>query len=94
MPAAICAALLPTMPPPNISTFAGFTPGTPPNNIPFPPCGRSKKRAPSWVAILPATSLIGINKGNEWSAFSTVSYARQTDPFSIIASVSSLSEAK
>ena len=73
IPAAICAALLPTTPPPKINTLAGLTPGTPPKRIPFPPCGFSRKRAPSWIDIRPATSLMGINKGNEWSASSTVS---------------------
>lgn len=33
-PAAILAALNPTIPPPNTRTFAGLTPGTPPNKIP------------------------------------------------------------
>ena len=41
------AQVLPTIPPPRINTLAGFTPGTPPRRIPFPPCGFSKKRAPS-----------------------------------------------
>ena len=34
---AIKAALVPTMPPPNTSTLAGLTPGTPPSKIPRPP---------------------------------------------------------
>ena len=36
-PAAILAALIPTTPPPMISTLAGATPGTPPSSIPRPP---------------------------------------------------------
>ena len=41
-PAAIQAAWVPTIPPPRISTFAGSTPGTPPNKIPLPPSGFSR----------------------------------------------------
>ena len=41
-PAAILAACVPTIPPPIIKTSAGFTPGTPPNNFPFPPNGLPK----------------------------------------------------
>ena len=36
-PAAILAALIPTMPPPMMSTSAGQTPGTPPMRRPPPP---------------------------------------------------------
>ena len=39
MPSAILAALVPTMPPPRITTFAGATPGTPPSRMPRPPFG-------------------------------------------------------
>ena len=41
-PAAIFAACVPTIPPPITNTSAGFTPGTPPNNFPFPPNGLPK----------------------------------------------------
>jgi hypothetical protein len=37
MPTAILAELVPTVPPPIITTSAGSTPGTPPSKIPFPP---------------------------------------------------------
>ncbi len=40
MPSAIFAALVPTMPPPRITTLAGATPGTPPSRMPRPPVGR------------------------------------------------------
>jgi len=40
IPTAIFAALVPTMPPPRITTFAGATPGTPPRRMPRPPLGR------------------------------------------------------
>ena len=46
-PAAILAACIPTMPPPKTITFAGSTPGTPPNKIPLPFEGFSKYFAPS-----------------------------------------------
>ncbi len=46
-PAAILAACVPTIPPPKIKTLPGGTPGTPPNNTPFPPCGFSRYLAPS-----------------------------------------------
>ena len=54
-PAAILAAWVPTIPPPNTNTLAGATPGTPPRRIPLPPMGFSRYLAPSWMAILPAT---------------------------------------
>ena len=47
MPAAIHAALYPTLPAPITTTFAGRTPGAPPINTPRPPCGRSRKCAPA-----------------------------------------------
>jgi len=62
--AAIKAALWPTTPPPKTNTLPGFTPGTPPSNTPLPPCGFSRKRAPSCTDMRPATSLIGIKRGN------------------------------
>ena len=37
MPAATLAALVPTVPPPTTTTFAGATPGTPPISTPLPP---------------------------------------------------------
>src|SRR4051795_4900668 len=56
MPIAMNAAFWPTTPPPMIITVAAATPGTPPSSTPRPPRGRSRKNAPAWVAILPATS--------------------------------------
>ena len=46
-PAATFAAFAPTIPPPRIVIWAGATPGTPPNRIPRPICGRSRYLAPS-----------------------------------------------
>ena len=73
IPIAIEAALKPTAPPPITITLAAATPGTPPSRIPRPPSGFSRKKAPAWVAILPATSLIGASSGSRPSASSTVS---------------------
>ena len=63
MPIAISAAVSPTTPPPMTITFPAATPGTPPSSSPRPPNGFSNMNAPAWVAILPATSLIGANNG-------------------------------
>ena len=73
MPIAMKAAFWPTTPPPMIITVAAATPGTPPSSTPRPPSGRSRKNAPAWVAILPATSLIGASSGSRPRASSTVS---------------------
>ena len=64
MPIAMNAAFIPTAPPPITITVAAATPGTPPSRIPRPPSGFSRKKAPAWVAILPATSLIGASSGS------------------------------
>ena len=73
MPMAMKAAFMPTTPPPMMSTVAAATPGTPPSRIPRPPIGFSSMKAPAWVAILPATSLIGASRGKRPRASSTVS---------------------
>ena len=73
MPIAIRAAFMPTTPPPITSTVAAATPGTPPSRMPRPPSGFSSMNAPAWVAILPATSLIGASRGRRPLASSTVS---------------------
>ena len=73
MPIAMKAAFIPTAPPPMIITLAEATPGTPPSRMPRPPSGFSSMNAPAWVAILPATSLIGASNGNRPCASSTVS---------------------
>ena len=73
MPIAMNAAFRPTTPPPMIITVAGATPGTPPSRMPRPPSGFSSMNAPAWVAILPATSLIGASSGRRPCSSSTVS---------------------
>ena len=73
IPTAILAELMPTTPPPIITTCAGSTPGTPPNKTPCPPCGFSRKRAPTCTAMRPATSLIGVSRGKLRSGSCTVS---------------------
>ncbi|MCY1183233.1 hypothetical protein D9M73_238390 [compost metagenome] len=73
MPTAIFAAFVPAIPPPITVTFPRCTPDTPPSKIPLPAWFLSKNCAPICVAILPATSLIGVNKGNEPFANCTVS---------------------
>ena len=73
MPMAMKAAFCPTTPPPITSTVAAATPGTPPSRTPRPPIGFSRKNAPAWVAILPATSDIGASSGSRPLASSTVS---------------------
>ena len=73
IPMAMNAAFIPTTPPPMITTVAEATPGTPPRSTPLPPSGRSSMNAPAWVAILPATSLIGASSGRRPRVSSTVS---------------------
>ena len=75
MPTATLAALVPTVPPPMMTTFAGGTPVTPPSRTPRPPLFFCRCVAPAWMASLPATSLIGKSSG--WAPFgsSTVSKA-------------------
>ena len=72
-PAAILAAFTPTTPPPRMSTFPGRTPGTPPRRTPAPPECRSRYLAPSWTAIRPATSDMGVRRGSSPVGSSTVS---------------------
>ena len=64
MPAAIQAAFQPTLPAPSTTTRAGRTPGAPPSSTPRPPLCRSRKWAPIWGAIRPATSLMGASSGS------------------------------
>ena len=73
MPWAIHAAFQPTLPAPRITTRAGLTPGTPPSRTPRPPLVRSRKWAPTWVAMRPATSLMGASNGSAPSGSCTVS---------------------
>ena len=73
MPIAISAAFRPTTPPPMTMTLPAATPGTPPSSSPRPPSGFSSMNAPAWVAILPATSLIGASSGSRPRASLTVS---------------------
>ena len=63
MPMAMRAALRPTTPPPSTTTFAGFTPGTPPSSTPAPPWAFSSACAPAWMDMRPATSDIGASSG-------------------------------
>ena len=73
MPKAIKAALVPATPPPRITTLAAETPGTPDNSTPRPPFSFSRQRAPTWGAMRPATSDIGVNSGSAPCALVTVS---------------------
>ena len=73
MPIAMKAAFMPTTPPPITITVAAATPGTPPSRMPRPPSGRSRMKAPAWVATLPAISLIGASSGSRPRLSSTVS---------------------
>ena len=57
------AALMPATPPPSTVTFAGATPATPPSSMPRPPCSISRQWAPAWMAMRPATSLMGASSG-------------------------------
>jgi hypothetical protein len=94
IPTAILAASVPEMPPPMIVTFAAGVPGTPPSKSPAPPLGLSRWCAAACTAILPATSLIGVSNGSEPSGVSTVSYAIESSPRSIMNSVKPLSAAR
>ena len=73
MPALIKAALLPATPPPRMTTSAGGTPGTPPSSTPRPPFSFSRQRAPTWGAMRPATSDIGVSSGKVPCGLVTVS---------------------
>ena len=72
-PTAMRAALVPDTPPPSTTTLAGATPGTPPSRTPAPPCSFSRQCAPTWIAIRPATSLIGASSGSAPARSVTVS---------------------
>ena len=69
------AALVPTVPPPMMTTLAGGTPVTPPRSTPRPPWFFCSAVAPAWMASLPATSLIGKSSGCPPAGVSTVSKA-------------------
>ncbi len=73
MPWAIHAEFQPTLPAPMTTTRAGRTPGAPPSSTPRPPPSRSRKWAPIWVAMRPATSLIGASSGSPPPSTWTVS---------------------
>ncbi len=75
-------------------TSAGATPGTPPRRTPLPPKCFSRYLAPSWTAMRPATSDIGVSSGSSPLGSSTVSYASATDFESITARVRPSSAAK
>jgi hypothetical protein len=51
----------------------GSTPGTPPSSTPRPPCAFSSAVAPAWIAMRPATWLIGFSSGSELPGPVTVS---------------------
>jgi hypothetical protein len=72
-PAAIFAALVPTTPPPMITTSPGATPGTPPSSTPLPPKIFSRYLAPCCTAMRPATSDIGVSSGSSPEGSCTVS---------------------
>ena len=55
---ACTAETRPISPDPIMVTLAGGITSTPESKIPFPPCETDNKFAPTWMAILPATSLI------------------------------------
>ena len=72
-PIAMRAALTPDTPPPSTTTLAGATPATPPSSVPRPPCSISRQCAPAWMAMRPATSLMGASSGRPPRALVTVS---------------------
>ena len=72
-PMAMRAAFVPTTPPPMTMTFAGSTPGTPPSSVPLPPWAFSRLWQPAWIAMRPATSLMGASSGSPPCALVTVS---------------------
>ncbi len=72
-PQAMRAAWVPTTPPPMTTTVPGSTPGTPPSSTPLPPWAISRYLAPCWMAMRPATSLMGVSRGRLPSAFWMVS---------------------
>ena len=67
------AALVPTTPPPMMTTRAAATPATPPSSMPRPPCSISRQCAPAWIDMRPATSLIGASSGRPLRSSVTVS---------------------
>ena len=73
IPIAMCAAWVPTTPPPMMTTLAGRTPGTPPSSIPFPPFTRSRAWAAAWIESRPATSDMGARRGRPPAGEVTVS---------------------
>ena len=75
MPSAIAAAFMPDTPAPITTTFAAYTPETPPMSTPRPPSARMSTCAPTCGASRPATSDIGASSGSDRSGSSTVSYA-------------------
>ncbi len=64
---------MPETPAPMTTTFAAYTPLTPPIRTPRPPWARIRVWAPTWGASRPATSDIGASNGRERSGSSTVS---------------------
>jgi hypothetical protein len=94
VPTAICSALVPTTPAPMITMWPAATPGTPPSSNPMPPFDFSRWAAPAWIAIRPATSLIGASRGKPPPAPVMVSYAMQIAPDLTSAAVCSGSGAR
>ncbi len=94
MPSAIAAAFMPETPAPITTTFAAYTPDTPPMRTPRPPPDRIRWYAPASGASRPATSLIGASRGSERSASWTVSYAIAVTPESSSACVHSRDAAR
>ena len=73
MPSAMAAAFWPETPAPITTTFAAYTPGTPPISMPRPPPWRIRWYEPTCGASRPATSDIGASSGSEPSGSCTVS---------------------
>ena len=73
MPSAMAAAFWPETPAPMTTTFAAYTPGTPPIRVPRPPPWRIRWYEPTCGASRPATSDIGASSGSERSGSWTVS---------------------
>ena len=94
MPSAIAAAFMPETPAPSTTTFAAYTPDTPPISTPRPPPSRCRWCAPTCGAIRPATSDIGASSGSDPSRSCTVSYAIAVTPRESSASVHSRDAAR
>ena len=94
IPEASFALLVPTVPPPRMTTLPRRTPGTPESSTPLPPCSFSSCTAPTCTAMRPATSLIGFRSGSCPSSVWMVSYATAATFRSRRALLSGLSAAR